>query len=110
MRKPRGALPGKLFKLKYGPNSFGKRMFPFFRLHLNQTSENTRLIAIFKAKNKLDKDVRPSVEYLPEETHGIILLGKRTRERQGSIPYVIALIGNDVYKISADCISIVETE
>lgn len=89
-------------------------MFPFFRLglsqRLNPTQEEARLVAVFKARNKVDKTHNPSVEYYPEHTHGIVLVGKRTRARQGSIAYIIGMIGNSVYKISADCITIVETE
>ena len=48
------------------------------------------------------------LEYFPEGTYGIILLAKRTRATQGAIPYVIAMIGGEVFKISADCISFVE--
>lgn len=31
MRKLKGAHPGKLFQLKFGSNSFGKTVFPFYR-------------------------------------------------------------------------------
>lgn len=110
MRKLKGAHPGKLFQLKFGFNSFGKRIFPFYR-HTSPLFEENKLVVVYRTNDNSNKSYtrKNSIfEYFPEGTYGIILLAKRTRAIHGAIPYVIAMIGGEVFKISADCISFVE--
>jgi hypothetical protein len=112
MRKLKGAHPGKLFQLKFGSNSFGKTVFPFHRYTSPQmTPEENKLVVVYRTNDDSSKSYTRKtsiLEYFPEGTYGIILLAKRTRATQGAVPYVIAMIGGEVFKISADCISFVE--
>jgi hypothetical protein len=101
MRKPRGTEPGRLakvitgtnrlFSFKFGPLSY----FLSTPLFTSKTSSSVGVISTFRQEKAT----------IPVGSIVLILKGKRTRVRQGAIPYFIILYEKKSYKIDASCIS-----
>lgn len=107
MRKPKGTQKGNLVKLVPGNNFLARKLIPRYLWgitpgHLTPRQEDV-VVFHFDKPCKFQFSTK-----FPAGTIGMILAGKRTRVRRGSLPYYILLINKNLYKIDVNCVEYID--